>query len=106
MYRNARQQVRHHHEIERTADSIACPISGSKPQVDVCAAHAYGRAPDNLILKVGRSGRVMDASAARQARVSDGDFRDSYVWSLASNSSSIGYYPLHVARLTNCEAES
>ena len=56
--------------------------------------------PENLTLEEGRSSCVMDESAAREAAISDGQFRDSYVWFLTRNFSYIGYYPLYVARLT------
>jgi hypothetical protein len=49
----------------RTGDTIACPAFGIKLQLDVYAAHAYGRGTDNLTLKEDQSGRVRFLSAAR-----------------------------------------
>ena len=75
--------------------------SNYRTQIKEHVVHAHGRAAGNLTLKGGLSGCVMDASAARHARNSGGQSRNSYVWFLTSNLISIEYYPLHVARLTN-----
>jgi hypothetical protein len=81
-------------------DTLACPTFGVKLDLDVYAAHSYRREADNLTMKEGRSGCVMDASAARQARI------DVFQGSRVSSSAPTRYYFLDVALLTNylCEA--
>ena len=101
-----RQQRRQQQQQQRTKKvlylkQMLALSSNYRTQIKEHVVHAHGRAAGNLTLKGGLSGCVMDASAARHARNSGGQSRNSYVWFLTSNLISIEYYPLHVARLTN-----
>jgi hypothetical protein len=67
-------------------------------QVEEYAARTHGREPDNLILKEGRSGCVMEVSAARLPITLGGD-RAGCIFQPNE------YYHLGVAPLTNYPAE-